>query len=170
MTDTDTATDLVAVHPTTGEAIVKDATTTDLADAFEAALELRGRLDEFAQAIVGEVADRMDKAAERKALLPTAGDGLVELEVNAPTSEEYPVDIMRTALETLVADGVLDDAVLAKVITTPPPKPQDPKVDKREVNKLKKSSDRRVLAAIAGARTVVTNRRTLKIKRKDGTA
>lgn len=152
--------ELELVHPSSGEVVdLKAASTDELAVQFDRLLELRARLDEFGQAIVNEVAERMDRRGERKTLL-----GDVELEVNAPSSEEYLLDVLRGELEALVAAGAIDEELVAKVIRTPPPAKPEPRVDKREVNKLKKSTDRRVLAAIAKARDVKSAKRTLKVK------
>lgn len=148
------------VQPASGELVELDAPTTDLVAGLERLEELVDRLMEFRRLVVDEVAARMDTANSR-----TERVGDYVLKTNAPTSEDYPVRPLREALRGLVEAGVLDPVVLERVIVTPPPTPPEPKVDKRELNKLKGHADPRVARAIGAVRQRTPNRRTLKIER-----
>lgn len=149
------------VLPLTGEVIdLAEATTTDLAEAVDRLAALDVELRAARQAIADELAGRLDSANSRS---ERVGDWM--LETNPPTSEEYLVDVLRDRLTALVDDGTLDPVVLSRVIVTPAPKPPAARVDKREVNKLKKSTDRRVLAALTAARAIRNNSRTIKVAR-----
>lgn len=156
------------VHPVTGELVdVRTATPAALADALEDYGTMRDRLEDFREAIVAEVARRADARGKRTVEL--AG---VTFEVNAPTEEAYDVGRLRAELEPLVADGTIDEELLDELIVTPPPKPQPVRVDRRRVAALKRSTEPRLLAAIARARTVVGTRRTAKVvdRAVEGTA
>lgn len=160
-------TSLEVAHPATGEVIdLKAAPTPELAAGLEQLDDLMGQLREFRQAVVDEAAARLDALGARKELITED----LELETNPPTTDEYPVEATRAELEALVEAGVLDAAIVDRVIvqppTPPPPGPPPKRVAKAEVNKLLKSSDRRVLQALGRARQRTTNRRTIKIKRK----
>lgn len=159
-TDT-TATGRTLVHPTTGEVLdLAGATTTELAAGLVELDELLSELGAFRQAAVDEVARRMDRVNTR-----TERVGEWELETNAPTTETYAVDVLRERLAPLVEAGTIDQELVDRLVTTPAPKPPEPRVDKRELNKLKRTTDRDVLAAIAAARTINPQRRNLKLRR-----
>lgn len=160
-TTTDVAT---IVDPVTGEAIKLGEYTTDsLALIADRAGGILAELAAFRQRLNDELAARLDAMGTR-----TADVGEWRLEANAPTSEEYRLDVLRTGLtEAAKAGARLEEGILDRVIVTPEPKPPEPRIDKRVVNNLKRSDDRRVLAAIAEARTVVNNRRTVKISRRE---
>lgn len=166
MTVQTNSTALAVMNPATGEVIdLVDATTTDLARAVQAVNELYGELAAFRQALIDEVAGRMDTANAR-----TEQVGDYKLTTNAPTESTYGVQALREELAPLTEgdDAPLNPIVLERLITTPPPAEPEPRVDKREVNKLAKSGDPRVLAALARARTVSPNRRTLKVEQVEG--
>lgn len=165
MTTQTNSTALAVMNPATGEVIdLVDATTTDLARAVLSVGELYGELSAFRQALIDEVAGRMDTANARTEVV-----GNYKLTTNAPTESTYSVDALREALTPLTQgdDAPLDPSVLSRLIILPVPALPEPKVDKREVNKLKASTDPRVLAALAQARTISPNRRTLKVERTD---
>lgn len=161
------ATGLELVHPATGEVLdIKAATTTELAAGIESLADLFANLGDFRQAIIDELAGRLDSANARKERV-----GPYELETNPPTTENYDAGILEAELTALVEAKVLDPVIIDRVVPfpepTPPPKPQR-RVDKREVNKLKKSTDRRVQSAVAKARSIAHNRRTIKVARQPG--
>lgn len=137
---------------------VADTPAWNLTDLLGELADLETKSAAVRQAIVEELAARADRRGARKVTL----DG-VELEVNAPTEEVYDVRRLREELEPLVADGVIDRELVAELIVRPTPPEPPERVDKRRVNTLKRSADKRVLAALTGARTVVTRRRTVKV-------
>lgn len=150
------------VLPGTGEALELTAATDRLAGAVVELDELVTRIEDAKAVIKAELAKRLDKGNERKAAI-----GDFELSVNAPTTELYDVEVLKRELKALVDDDVLEERVIGLVLPLPPaPPPPARELDKRELNKLKKHPDRRVLTAIAKARTVQTNRRTVGVKRK----
>lgn len=164
MTDTATTAALELVHPVTGELLdVAGAATTDLAAAAAAISEHVDRVFEFRQALVDEVARRMDRMNTRSEVV-----GDLKLTTNAPATESYPVAPTRDALQRLVDDDVLDPEVIARVIVTPPPADPQPKVAARELNKLKRHDDPRVARALGAVRQVSPQRRTLKVERVGG--
>lgn len=155
-----TSTELVVIHPATGEALDLVAmTTTDLAGALGELRELTDKLSAFRQAIIDEVAGRMDKGNARTEVV-----GPYKLVTNAPREESYPVRRLREELQPLIDAGELEPQVLDRLITTPRPKTPDPVVSKRELNKLKGSDNGAVLAALARVREVAPARRTLKVE------
>lgn len=158
--DESAAVDNIAVDPASGEVVALSAPTLELVDHAERVRELTAELARFRQVLVDEVARRLDASNTRSDVV-----GEWAVETNAPTSTDYLLDVLRAELEELVEDEVLDRAVLDRVIVTPDPKPPEPRVDKREVNKLKGHTDRRVAGAIAKASQRVNNTRTLKTKR-----
>lgn len=152
------------VNPATGETIdLATAATNELARVVDEAKDLTNRLTDFRQDVIDEVARRLDTVNSRKELI-----GDVELETNAPTTETYSVTILETKLRELVDAGELDEAIIDRVITWTKPALPSKRADGREVNKLKKSANAKVLAAVAEARTVSPNKRTLKITRAGG--
>jgi len=159
-----TTTDLVVI-PVTGEAIDLNGPTTDLARTIE---QIRGYLDgliDVRRHVADELAARLDTANSRT---EQVGDYLIK--TNAPTQEDYSPAVLRAELEELITAGTLDAVVLDRVITTPEPKPPEPRVDKREINKLKRSTDPAVLRAVATARTITPNTRTITVTRTEGAA
>lgn len=157
MTDQTTGTDVI-VHPLTGETTALDAPTDVLAAALDEHRTLLSLMAEYKTVLQAEVLRRMDAANSRSE--PIGG---YKITVNAPRVEEYNVDALRDRLEQLVSDGVLDPIVPDRVIA--PPKPPAPKVDKREVNKLKGHPDDRVRQAVAESCEEVPQTRTVKIER-----
>lgn len=152
-----TGTDLI-VHPLTGETLPLDAPTDLLAKALEEHRTLLSLMAEYKTTLQAEVLRRMDAANSRSERIAD-----YKITVNAPRVEEYNVDALRDRLEQLVSDGVLDPIVPDRVIA--PPKPPAPKVDKREVNKLKGHPDDRVRQAVAESCEEVPQTRTVKIER-----
>lgn len=156
----------IIIHPVSGEVLeLETATTTDVAEALARLGDLYNDLAAFKTRLVDEIAGRMDKANAR-----TETVGNYKIEVNAPRTEAYPVPTMRQALQELVDAGALEASVLDRVITTPEPKEPEPRVELREVNKLKRHGDPRVQAAIARVRDVQPARRTAKITRLEDQA
>jgi hypothetical protein len=154
--------EVVAVHPATGELVnLTAADPADLAIGLEGASDLLDDLYAFRQAIVDELARRADARGRRTVTL-----GPIDVEVNAPTVDDYSVERLEAELEPLVDAGILDRELVDELIVQPPRPPAPPaKVDKRRVNALLKSDDRRILGALAAARTRRTQKRTAKITR-----
>ena len=158
----ETGAELALIHPFTGELVDLGALTTDAIAAalvgFEAEL---GRVRGFGDALKSELVARLDRRNTR-----SADVGGFHLETNAPTETDYRLDVLREELAALAAldDPPIDREVLDAVIVTPPPSTPAPRVDKREVNKLRRHSDPRVVAAIAKASAVKGVNRTLKVK------
>lgn len=153
----------MAIHPAYGTFVNLDDATNTIAVALDELGDLYDRLHAYRQALADELIARLDKANHR-----SAGVGEWKLTTNAPTVEEYDLGRLREELERLVADDVLEDDVVGRVIGTPPPKPQAPTLRKGELNKLKRHPDSRVARAIGAARTITGQRRTLKVERVDG--
>lgn len=152
------------MDPASGELLdLVGLSTRELVAADQRVRDLVAELGRFRQAVVNEVAARLDRANTRTDIV-----GRFKIETNAPSSDEYLLDVLEKELRALVAADVLDEAVVAAVVVQPPPKPQDKKVDKREVNKLKGHDDRRVLAAVSAARQRKPNTRTLTVKELEG--
>lgn len=151
------------VIPVTGEVInLDEATTTDLCEARQRLSDITADAGRVTGYIADELARRLDSANKRKATV-----GEYELETNAPTSDEYLLDVLRDELNGLVEAGVIEPQVVGEVIAVPPPAEPRPRVMVRELNKLKNHPDPRVAAAIVKARVRKQNRRTVKINRKD---
>lgn len=147
------------VRAATGELFDLGAAPADaLADTLEDLDTLRRDATTARDAIVAELARRADQHGRRTLEL----DG-VRLEVNAPTEDRYEVDALRAALEPLVADGTIAEALLDELVVTPPPKQDPPRVDRRRIAALAKSDNRRLLSAIASARLRVPTKRTVKV-------
>jgi hypothetical protein len=146
--------------PTTGEVLdLETATTTDVALELERVDDVIGQLDEARADLKAELIARLDRSNRRSA---EVGDW--RLETNAPTSEQYDVDALARNLEPLVGDGKLDARRSPTSSNTPEAEATGvPTVDKRALNTLKRHPDPRVVRAIAQARTIVPNRRTLKL-------
>jgi hypothetical protein len=154
------------IIPGSGQLIDLDDPTDVLTDAVT---ELAGLIDavrEARQAVIDEVAARLDRNNSRTTSLELSDGSVLFLETNAPTTEEFVVDEVRSAFGPLVQRGVLDAAVVERLIKFPPPKPVEPRVDRREVNKLRKSSVPGVREALDKVTRTVDQRRTLKVDRK----
>lgn len=159
-------TDLVVVNELTGEVLdLKAAGTTELAVALDKFDELVSQARAaFRDAVAGELIARMDKRNKRTATLAAEGRPTVALETNKPTETDYLIDVLRDGLEALVAENKLEREVLEECIKTPPPTTPEPKVYKREVEKLLGSDDPAVVAAVVRARKVRNTNRTIKVK------
>jgi hypothetical protein len=165
MTDTSTTGPRLAGNPATGELVnLDDVTLVDLVALVETSRELARELSYHVDELVDEAARRLDRTNSRTANLE---DG-TKVETNAPTVDEYTVPAVRDALERLIEAEVLDAAVLRTVIVRPAPSTPPPRVDKRELNKLKAHDDPRVARLLGGARERKPQRRTLKIDRPEG--
>lgn len=150
------------VHvPRAGVLDVLNEPTDRLAAAVDTIAAYRRDLHLVEEVVRNEIARRLDAGNKRKAVV-----GEFELEANAPTSDEYLLDVLERELRELVEAGVLEAQVVDEVIVQPPPTTPARRVAVREVNKLKNHPDPRVLAAIAKARVRKTNRRTVKVNRK----
>jgi hypothetical protein len=159
---THAATTVAVVEPVTGEALeLESMAPTELAERLEALDELRGRLGDYRRALIDEAASRLDAENTRKRIF-----GDFELETNAPSEETYTPARVRAALAPLVAAGKLTAEALDRILVTPDPAPPAERVDKRELNKLKRSPDGDVLRAIHAARDVRPATRTLKVNRR----
>jgi hypothetical protein len=147
------------VNADTGELVpLAEARANELADVIDRLDREREELAGFRDLIVRELARRADARGSRTVEV----DG-VTYEVNAPTEERYSPDVLRAELEPLVDAGIVDAALLDELIVTPPPKPQPTRVDRRRVATLKRSTEPRLLAALARARTIVGTKRTVKV-------
>lgn len=156
----DTVVNVIA-NPATGEVIDLDnADSVELAQALAELAFLLTDVDLFRHSLVDELARRLDRENRRSAEL-----GPFKVETNPPTEEVYTPDSVRRELGPLVEEGLLAPEVLHRLITLPTPRPPSPRVDKREVGKLKRSDDRRILAALARARDVRPQSRTITVKR-----
>lgn len=152
----------VILNPASGEVIDLDAADLPaLAAQVDRVGEMFGNLGLFRQALVDEAAKRLDRLNARKDVV---GDYVIE--TNAPTTATYTIEAVRNQLRDLIAEGILDESVLDRVIVQDPPKAPPPKLAKVELNKLARHEDRRVAGALARARTVAPQRRTLTVKRK----
>lgn len=149
--------------PMTGEVLdLENATTTDVALELERVDDYIGQLDEARAELKAELIARLDRSNRRSAEV-----GPWRLETNAPTSEQYDVAALLGNLKPLLLAGELDVSALDGLVRTPDPKPPAPTVDRRALNTLKRHSDPRVVRAIAQARTIVPNRRTLKLTARE---
>lgn len=158
------------VSPVTGTVVALSAPAPDLLAALDELAEVLERAGEYRRALELELVRRVDVetgGTGRTALI----DGC-KLEVNAPTEDVYSVEDLERELgalaDELEAAGDEEGATRARraleaAIKRPPPKPQDPAVDKRKVNALKASDDRRLLAALAAARRRQSTRRSVKV-------
>jgi hypothetical protein len=148
-----------AIVPATGEVVeLAERSPDELATMIDQAGDLLDAVHQFRQAVVDEVARRADARGKRTVEL----DG-VTFEVNAPTEDVYDVGLLEAALAPLIADETIAAELVAELVVTPDPKPQPPRVDRRRVNALLKSDDRRLLAALAKARRRVPTKRTAKV-------
>jgi hypothetical protein len=155
----------VVVHPATGEAIPLDVaaggSTDILARHRHDLVELKRQLDDLAHALDGELTARLDKANTRSADI---GDWRIE--GKAPTVTDYPAGALGEALDILISEGRLDADVRGRVLVAQPP--PEPKVDKREVNKLLRHTDRDVVDLIREVQREQPQRRTVTVKRRAG--
>lgn len=150
---------MTLVHPTTGEALnLAELDGAQLAELHLALDDFRERLGDARAQLVAEVARRADARGSR-----TVSLGGSTWTVNAPTDETYDVRTLRAGLDELVADGLVDPELVDELITTPPPKPEPPRVDRRRIATLKRSAEPRVLAVIAAARSIAPARRTARL-------
>lgn len=159
MTTENTTAPGTVVEPITGEILdLATATTTDLAAAVERIADALDALHEVRVDLVEEVARRLDSMNTRSEVV-----GEYVLKTNAPTVESYDPEVLAGAVEALVAAGALAPEVAGRIVKTVTK--TEVKVDRTEVNKLKKSADPAILAAVAGARRILPQRRTLKVER-----
>jgi len=150
------------IHPTSGEVVSLPDATGDELDRIDTDLaRLIVTVGMMRQLVAAEVARRADRLNARTVEL----DGTT-WEVNAPTEDVYTVEAIRRELEPMVKAGRIDQAILDSLIVKPPPKPQDPRVDKRKVNTLLRTNDGAVLAALAAARQTRNTTRTAKVTRR----
>lgn len=152
--------------PASGEVInLRDLEPIGLARTIDRVDRLVVDVAAFRRALVDAGAHMLDRLNARKDRV-----GEYELETNAPTSVEYREDVLLGELVALVAAGVIEAKVIDKVFKPQelPKEPPPPKLDKRELNKLK--SNERAAAAIARASVRTNNRRTLKVTRIKGEA
>lgn len=150
---------LVVVNPATGQIVAYEQARADaLFDELATARQIREALDNFQATLETELARRADRLNARTVTL----DGC-DYKVNAPTMDIYSVDVLLGEAAALQARGDRDAAeLLRSVISQPPPAPPPPpRVDKRAVNRLMKTDNRHVLAALARARRRVATKRTV---------
>lgn len=152
----------LAIDPASGEVInLTEDSTPSLVAAEQRVRALVAELGRYRQSIVDEVAHRLDKLNRRS---DDVGEWVIE--TNPPATDEYLIDVLRDEFTRLAKADVVDDELVRRIIRKAPPKPPEPKVDKREINKLKSSEDRRILVALAKARQRKPNTRTLTVKAK----
>ncbi len=156
---TDVTLPRATVSPITGEVLeLETARPAQIVDALDAIADLLDRISEHKAELVEELARRADRRGERKTEL-----GGYTVEVNPPTEDHYSVRELREALAPFVEKGTIDQALVYRLIRHPPPTPKPPAVAKRELDKLWKSDDRELLAALAGVRQRAKTKRTAKI-------
>lgn len=145
----------VAVNPATGEAVDLKRDATDLLAAERRRVtELRDELSRYAAFIDAELTARLDKENTRSAEV-----GGYRIETKAPTTLTFEPGALATAVLDLVAEGLLGESVVEKVLN-----PQPDKINRREVDKLLRHADKRVREHVAAAGTEEEQRRSVSVK------
>lgn len=145
----------VVVNPATGEAIELASEATDLLAAERKGVtELRSDLANYAFYLDEELTRRLDKENTR-----SADVGEWHIETKAPTTISFEPDRLAVAIHDLIAEDLLGESVAERVFI-----PQPDKINRREVDKLLKHSDKRVREHIAAAGTEEPQRRTVSVK------
>lgn len=149
-----------ALNPMTGALFeLAPATPEELADEVDWVKAKVAELADYRQQITDELAKRADRKNARKLKLT---DGR-EVEVNAPTEDEWAVDEVRAALRRLIDAEVLDAEVLDTIVVYPTPsKPPPPRVHKVELKKLLGNPD--VAAELTPIRRTLDVKRTASVK------
>lgn len=159
------------VIKTTGEVIDLDAGSDQLT---RHVAEINAAYKDLANAkdvLIGELARRLDRSNARKQKF-----GRWEAETNAPTTEVYTPSTLLKELDQLVEQGHADAELIDAIMPFPTPEEVDAfaktrgSVKKVEINKLKKTdpttpAGRAILAALARAREIVPQKRTLKVRK-----
>lgn len=145
----------VAVNPATGVAVDLASEATDLLAAERRDVtDLRNALAQYAQALDDEMTSRLDKENTR-----SADVGSWHIETKAPTIVSFDPDKLAVAIHDLIAEELLGESVLDKVLIHQPDK-----VNRREVDKLLKHADKRVREHIAAVGEESEQRRTVTVK------
>jgi hypothetical protein len=168
MSDTTAASNALVVHPVSGEVItLRDVPTDELALGLKVDLERVAEAVVAArQAVIDEVARRLDRTGGRSAELELDDGRRLKVETNAPTTEVYPFRETREAILELVEREVLDATAIGRVLVYPDPPPApDPRVDKRAINALKRIPD--VARELGRLRRIENVKRTLKVNVSD---
>lgn len=151
--------DVTLMNPITGEVKTVDpADLESLARNRAELAELTTKIGAHVEAVDALIAAEMDRRNSRS---ESAGPFVVK--VNAPKTESYDPHELREALAPLVEDGTLAQEAVDKAVVEPPPKAQAIKVMKGEVNKLKRSDNRAVLAALVKARYFTPQARKIEV-------
>ena len=152
---------LTVVHPATGELLDLAGQPTDqLVELVEGARDYQAQVADFRAVVEEVICDRMDRELSR-----TAQVGGHRLTVNAPTRDDWDLDMLHEVLAELVERGVITGEAALAVIEQPPPKPVPERVVRVALNKLLKHPDGEVVEMLRECATQVPQRRTLKIER-----
>jgi hypothetical protein len=139
----------------TGTVIDLAGPTEDLVAAADDISEAIHELYSAKAAITSVVAARLDKLNRRSDQF-----GRFTVKVNAPKETVWDIDGLRSKLWTLVGEGVLDESVVIDDVIK---SVVEYKVSAREVNKLRKHADERVIDAITSSERQEDQRRYLSI-------
>jgi hypothetical protein len=143
------------VRPDTGEMLdIRRSATDVLAEERKRVTELRSALNVYASFLDEELNRRLDKENTRSATV-----GGWKIETKAPTTLTFDPDSLAVAIHDLIAEDLLGESVLEKVLI-----PQPDKVNRREVDKLLRHADSRVREHIRSVGVEEDQRRTVSVK------
>lgn len=145
--------DLQLVNPATGEVVLLNAPTNEIAAAVDATRELEGRLREFKGRLNAELLDRMDKAATW-----TARGGGYKVSGDGPRQPNYDGPKLAAALRPLVEAGVIEKAAMLKAVEPA----VEWKAKKAGINALLKLGEK-VVAAVKSAEVENTKPRQVRV-------
>jgi hypothetical protein len=147
--------DMEVVRPDTGEMLdIRRSATDVLAEERKRVTELRNALNVYASFLDEELNRRLDKENTRSATV-----GGWKIETKAPTTLTFDPESLAVAIHDLIAEDLLGEAVLEKVLI-----PQPDKVNRREVDKLLRHADSRVREHIRSVGVEEDQRRTVSVK------
>lgn len=145
----------VAVNPSTGEVVMLDGATNELAQALDESKQLVEGLREFQGTLRREVLARMDHAATftyRGGGFHVSGDG--------PRQPTHDGEQLHEGLQALVDQGVIAQVAMDNAVEVVPTY----KVKKAGVNALAKSTDERVQQLLAECQVEDTRPRQVRVK------
>lgn len=144
-----------AINPATGVTVDLATEATDLLAAERRDVtELRAALAMYASYLDDALTARLDKENTRSAEV-----GGFRIETKAPTTISFEPGRLAVAVHDLIAEDLLGESVAERVFI-----PQPDKINRREVDKLLKHSDKRVRDHIAAAGIEEPQRRTVSVK------